>query len=53
MRVDDQQVLKSGEYGSKPVFDLSRGNVCILSHSPSPSPSPSVAGQFFPFLPKF
>jgi len=30
--VDDQQVLKSGEYGSKPVFDLSRGKAYHPTH---------------------
>jgi hypothetical protein len=37
LRVDDQQVLKSGEYGSKPKFDLDRGKKTFslfpLSHA--------------------
>lgn len=36
LRIDDQQVLKTGEYGTKPKFDLDRGLSPFSPFFPSP-----------------
>lgn len=54
VRVDDQQVLTTGEYGGKPRFDLDRGTLPSLSSPRSPTnlppPPPDIKSTRSPFL---